>query len=75
MSSTYIYIRKTGIEGTKVMKMTRKEAMGIIRQHRGSDYQIGILGGKNLRSISMVYGEFMPYFEVERKEDLLNNIG
>lgn len=74
MSSSYLYIRKVGIKGTKVLETTRKNALAIIKANRKSDYQIGILGGRNLDVIKRVYGEFAPFIEVETEKELTDTI-
>ena len=43
--------------------MDRKEAVGVIRKHRKTKYQIGILSAKNIESLRCVYGEFAPFKE------------
>ena len=43
--------------------MDRKEAVGVMRKHRKTKYQIGILSVKNIESLRRVYGEFAPFKE------------
>ena len=70
MSTIYLYVRKTGCIGTLVTEMTRKEAIDIMREFRKSKYQVGILSGKNIKSLEKVYGEFAP-FKVESREHII----
>ena len=63
MNTTFLYIRKPGHRGTIVYRMDRKEAVGVMRKHRKTKYQIGILSAKNIESLRCVYGEFAPFKE------------
>ena len=63
MSTTFLYVREPGYKGTIVYRMDRKEAVGVIRKHRKTKYQIGILSAKNIESLRRVYGEFAPFKE------------
>lgn len=71
MHKSYLYIRETGINGTKILETTRKHAVSIIKENRRTGYQLGILGGRNLGTIKSVYGEFAPFIKVESEEELL----
>ena len=63
MSTTFLYIREPGHIGTIVYQMDRKEAVKVMRKHRKTKYQIGILSAKNIESLRRVYGEFAPFKE------------
>ena len=63
MNTTFLYIRKPGHRGTIVYRMGRKEAVRVMRKHRKTKYQIGILSAKNIESLRRVYGEFAPFKE------------
>ena len=63
MNATFLYIRKPDHRGTIVYRMDRKEAVGVMRKHRKTKYQIGILSAKNIESLRRVYGEFAPFKE------------
>ena len=63
MSTIFLYIRKPSHRGTIVYQMDRKEAVGVMRKHRKTKYQIGILSAKNIESLRRVYGEFAPFKE------------
>lgn len=71
MCRAYLYIRKEGITGTKILEITRKEAISIIRANRRIGYDLGIFGGKSLEVIKSVYGEYAPFIQVDSKEELL----
>lgn len=43
-------------------------------KYRNTDYQIGMLGGKDLSSIKRVYGEFAPYHKVSSVDELVKQI-
>ena len=70
MSMIYLYVRKTGCIGTLVTEMTRKEATDIMREFRKSEYQVGILSGKDTKTLEIVYGEFAP-FKVKPREHII----
>jgi hypothetical protein len=74
MDQTYLFVRKVGIKGTTLLAMTRKEAIQLIRRHRKTDFQIGILGGANIQSIQRVYGEYAPFTKVDTVDQLLEVI-
>lgn len=74
MSDVYVYVRKVGLGGTKVFRTSRLKALDIIESHLDSDYQIGILGGRDLSTITRVYGEFRPYHEVSTEAELLEGL-
>ena len=63
MSTIFLYIREPGHRGTIVYRMDRKKAVGVMRKHRKTKYQIGILSAKNIESLRRVYGEFAPFKE------------
>ena len=63
MNATFLYIRKPGHRGTIVYRMDRKEAVGVMRKHRKTKYQIGILSAKNIESLRRAYGECAPFKE------------
>ena len=63
MNAAFLYIRKPGHRGTIVYQMDRREAVEVMRKHRKSKYQIGILSAKNIESLRRVYGEFAPFKE------------
>ena len=63
MSTTFLYVREPSYRGTIVYRMDRKEAAKVMRKHRKSKYQIGILSAKSIESLRLVYGEFAPFKE------------
>ena len=65
MSNIYLYVRSIGSQGTLVSQMTREEATKIIKDFKQTNYQVGILSAKDLNTLSIVYGEFAPFKEVE----------
>ena len=60
---TFLYIREPGHRGTIVYQIGKKEAVKVMRKHRKTKYQIGILSAKNIESLRRVYGEFAPFKE------------
>ncbi|MGL6105636.1 ImmA/IrrE family metallo-endopeptidase [Romboutsia sp.] len=65
MSIICLYVRNIGSQGTLVSEMTREEATDIVKKFKDTDYQVGILSAKDLKSLSKVYGEFAPFKEVD----------
>ena len=65
MSNIYLYVRSIGSQGTLVSQMTREEATKLIKDFKQTNYQVGILSAKDLNTLSIVYGEFAPFKEVE----------
>lgn len=65
MSKTYLFVRETGISGTKIVETTRKEAIQYIKENRGTTgKQIGILGGNDYNTVKSVYGEYAPFEKI-----------
>lgn len=65
MSKTYLFVRETGIAGTKIVETTRKEAIQYIKKNRGIiGKQIGILGGNDYNTVKSVYGEYAPFEKI-----------
>ncbi|MCF2612824.1 MULTISPECIES: hypothetical protein [Fusobacterium] len=65
MSKTYLFVRETGISGTKIVETTRKEAIQYIKKNRGTaGKQIGILGGNDYNTVKSVYGEYAPFEKI-----------
>lgn len=62
---TYLYVRSTGSKGTLVSEMTREQSTQIIKNFKDTDYQVGILSAKDIKSLAMVYGEFAAFKEVK----------
>jgi hypothetical protein len=69
-----VFARKVGIQGTALLAMKRKEAVQLMRRHRKTGFQIGILGGANIQSIQKVYGEYAPFKKVDTVDQLLEVI-
>lgn len=65
MSNIYLYIRNTGSKATLVTNISRESANDIIKKYKDTSYQLGILCAKDIKNLSMVYGEFAPYKEVD----------
>ena len=74
MGQTYVFARKVGIQGTALLEMNRKDAVHLMRHHRKSGFQLGVLGGANLQSIQKVYGEYAPFKKVDTVDQLLEVI-
>lgn len=74
MSSSFLYARITGVRGTSILPLTNIEAIKVMKQNRGSDFQLGVLGGADLQTVMRVYGEFAPYKKVETVQELFNTM-
>jgi hypothetical protein len=74
MSRTFLFARRTGLQGTYITEVSKSEAMQAIRNNRKTGYQLGIMGGVSLASACKVYGEYAPYKKVDSVEELLTNI-
>lgn len=72
MSSTFIFARKMGKLGTAILPLPRKEAVQLMREYMDEDFQLGVLGGKDLQTVMKVYGEYAPYHKVDTVEQLLD---
>lgn len=73
MFKTYLFVRKTGILGTKIVETTRKEAVKYIRENNkinDEEIQIGILGGKDYETVKSVYGEYAPFKKLNSISEL-----
>ncbi|WP_461207860.1 hypothetical protein [Clostridium sp. DL1XJH146] len=72
MRKSYLYARRTGISGTAMLEISRREAIEIMKKNRGVDFQLGILGGADYSEVIRVYGEFAPYKKVLSVEELID---
>lgn len=68
MDKTYLFVRTTGIAGTKIVETTRKAAIAYVKTHRKEGIQIGILGGSDYDTVKSVYGEYAPFHKVKMSE-------
>ncbi|WP_038291012.1 hypothetical protein [Acetivibrio straminisolvens] len=68
---TYIFSRKTGTGGTKIMEIDKKEAIQIMKENRNKDYQLGILTGSNFDVVIKVYSEYAPFHKVNTVQELI----
>jgi len=75
MSSSFLYARKTGVRGTLILPLSNSEAIKVMKENRGCDFDLGVLGGADLLSVMRVYGEFSPYKKVESVQELLSTMG
>lgn len=71
MDKTYLFVRTTGIKGTKIFETTRKEAIAYMRSHQEDTIQIGILGGSDYETVKSVYREYAPFCRVKEIGELL----
>lgn len=74
VSSSFLYARKTGIRGTSILPLSNVEAINVMKQNRGVDFQLGVLGGADLQTVMRVSGEFAPYTKVESVQELLGTM-
>lgn len=72
MEKVFLFIRKTGVEGTNVIELDRMEAVNFVKKnYRNKEkYQIGILSGDSYDIIKSVYGEYAPFKKAENLEEL-----
>ncbi|WP_418964572.1 hypothetical protein [Cetobacterium sp.] len=72
MEKVFLFMRKTGIEGTNIIELDRMEAVNFVKDnYRNKDkYQIGILSGSSYDVIKSVYGEYAPFKKTENLEEL-----
>lgn len=69
MSSSFLYARRTGIRGTYILPLSIIDAILVMKENRGCDFQLGVLGGADLQSVMRVYGEFAPYKRVHSVQE------
>ena len=74
MGETFLIARHMGERGTAILKMERREAIKVIRENLGADFQLAILGGKNINAVQRVYGEYAPYYSVDSLEGLFSYV-
>jgi hypothetical protein len=74
MNKSYVYARKTGRTGTYVVELPWREAVQVVKAHPSKEIQIGIIGGKDLKSVKRVYGEFAPYYQVDDVATMLQKV-
>ena len=70
---TYIFSRKTGTNGTKIMETDKKTALKIMKENRKIKYQLGMLTGDNFDTVIKVYGEYAPFHIVNSAQELVTN--
>ncbi|MEZ7171753.1 hypothetical protein [Sporosarcina sp. OR05] len=71
---SFLYARKPGINATAILPMTQKDALRVMKANRGIDFQLGVLGGPDLETVTRVYGEFAPYRKVNTLEELFHQM-
>lgn len=74
MGETFLIARHMGNRGTAILKMNQREAIRVIRENRGSDFQLAVLGGKDLHAVKRVYAEYAPFQKVSSVEGLLSYV-
>ena len=74
MGETFLIARHMGDRGTAILKMDQRDAVQVIRENRGADFQLAVLGGKNLNAVKRVYGEYAPYHTVSSLDGLLSYV-
>lgn len=57
-----------------ITQMNRKEAVRVMRTHRKTGCQLGILGAPNIQSIQNVYGEYAPFKKIDTVDQLLEEL-
>ncbi|WP_153721072.1 hypothetical protein [Sporosarcina cascadiensis] len=74
MEYSFLYARRTGVKATAILPMSKKEAIGVMKSNRGIDFQLGVLGGGDLETVTRVYGEFAPYKKVGSVQELFEQM-
>lgn len=75
MEPSFLYARKPGVTTTAIMPMPKKDALRIMKSNRGIDFQLGVLGGSDLETVTRVYGEFAPYRKVKSVQEMFDQMG
>lgn len=70
MESSFLYARKKGVKATAILPMPQKDALQVMKSNRGIDFQLGVLGGSDLKTVTRVYGEFAPYRKVNTIQEM-----
>lgn len=71
---SFLYARKTGVKGTSILPLSHIDAIQVMKENRGCNFQLGVLGGPDLQTVMRVYGEFAPYQRVESVQELLSTM-
>lgn len=74
MESSFLYARKPGVTSTAILPMSKKDALHVMKSNRGIDFQLGVLGGSDLETVTRVYGEFAPYYKVKNVQELFDQM-
>ncbi|GEN85068.1 hypothetical protein SLU01_33800 [Sporosarcina luteola] len=71
---SFLYARRSGGKATAILPMDKKDALRVMKANRGIDFQLGVLGGADLETVTRVYGEFAPYRRVKTIEELFEQV-
>lgn len=71
---SFLYARKPGVKATAILPMDKKTALRLMKENRGIDFQLGVLGGSDLETVTRVYGEFAPYRKVKTVEEMFDQM-
>ena len=71
---SFLYARKPGVKATAILPMDKKKALRLMKENRGIDFQLGVLGGSDLETVTRVYGEFAPYRKVKTVEEMFDQM-
>lgn len=74
MSKVYLFARKVGIGGTSILETNIKDAVGVMRNNRKPNFQLGILNGPSYSSLIKVYGEYAPFRKVNNVDELIRSV-
>lgn len=74
MSKVYLFARKVGTGGTAVLETTIKDAVGVMRNNRKPNFQLGILNSPSYSSLIKVYGEHAPFRKVGNLDELMKSV-
>lgn len=74
MGETFLIARYMGDRGTAILKINQRDAVKVIRENRGADFQLAVLGGKDLNAVKRVYGEYAPYHSVTSLDGLFSYV-
>lgn len=74
LSKVYLFARRVGTGGTAVLETTIKDAVGVMRNNRKPDFQLGILNSPSYSSLIKVYGEYAPFRKVNNVNELIKSV-
>ncbi|PIC94628.1 hypothetical protein CSV69_15805 [Sporosarcina sp. P26b] len=65
---SFLYARKPSVKAIAILSVDKINALRLMKENRGIDFQLGVLDGSDLETVTRVYGEFAPYRKVKTVE-------